>query len=98
MDARPLAGIVRLRLKALGVRTIPSGPRAATRASPAGLTPREAEVLALVRRGLTDREIAERLVLSPRTVGHHVSALLGKLGARRRTDVIVSPDPEAEDG
>ena len=73
------------RLGELG-ETVPRGPRRATRANPAGLTPREVEVLGLVREGLRDAEIADRLVVSPRTVGHHVSAILAKLGVRSRTE------------
>jgi DNA-binding NarL/FixJ family response regulator len=45
-------------------------------------------VLALLADGLTDREIAERLVISPRTASHHVAAILSKLGARRRSEAI----------
>jgi DNA-binding CsgD family transcriptional regulator/tetratricopeptide (TPR) repeat protein len=73
------------RLRELG-KTVPRGSRRATRANPAGLTPREVEVLGLVREGLRDAEIADRLVVSPRTVGHHVSAILAKLGVRSRTE------------
>jgi DNA-binding CsgD family transcriptional regulator/tetratricopeptide (TPR) repeat protein len=88
LGARPLAARVRRRLHELGARSVPAGPRAATTTSPAGLTRRETEVLELLHAGLTDREIADRLVLSPRTVSHHVSAILGKLGVRRRTEAI----------
>jgi DNA-binding CsgD family transcriptional regulator len=88
LGARPLAAHVRRGLHALGARNVPTGPRPSTAASPAGLTPREAEVLDLLREGLTDREIADRLVVSPRTVGHHVSSILAKLGVRRRTEAI----------
>ena len=65
----------------------PRGRRADTRAHPDGLTRREAEVLELLREGLADAAIAERLVLSRRTVEHHVASILGKLGVASRRDV-----------
>lgn len=49
-----------------------------------GVSAREEEVLALLAEGLTDREIAERLGISPRTVETHVGSLLNKLGVRNR--------------
>ena len=52
----------------------------------AGLTARESEVLALLVDGLTNREIAERLVMSPKTVSVHVSHLIAKLGVANRTE------------
>jgi DNA-binding CsgD family transcriptional regulator/tetratricopeptide (TPR) repeat protein len=51
-----------------------------------GLTPREAEVLALVARGYTNREIAATLVISVKTAGVHVSHILSKLGAANRLE------------
>ena len=77
------------RLRALGVRDVPAlrrGPRATTRAHPAGLTQREAEVLALVATGLRNAEIAERLYLTPKTVSHHLSAIYAKLGVETRIE------------
>ncbi len=53
---------------------------------PLGLTPREAEVLALVARGLTNREIADRLVISVKTASVHVSHILRKLDAPNRRE------------
>lgn len=54
-----------------------------------GLTARELEVLALVAEGLSNRQIGERLFLSPKTVSVHVTAILRKLGATTRTDAAV---------
>jgi DNA-binding CsgD family transcriptional regulator len=79
------AAAARRRMKDLGVRAIPRGPRAATRAAPAGLTAREQQVLALLAEGLADREISRRLFISERTVHHHVPAVLAKIGVSSRT-------------
>jgi DNA-binding CsgD family transcriptional regulator len=53
-----------------------------------GLTPREAEVLALVIEGLSDREIAAMLFISPKTVGDHVSNILAKFDVRTRAAAV----------
>ncbi len=72
-------------MKQVGMKAIPRGPRPATRAAPAGLTAREQQVLALLAEGLPDREIFRRLFISERTVHHHVSAVLSKIGVPSRT-------------
>jgi DNA-binding CsgD family transcriptional regulator len=84
LDAHAAAASVARRLRALGVRDIRRGPRPTTRRNAAGLTSRESEVLALVAEGYGNAEIAQRLFLSQRTVGNHVSAILRKLEARSR--------------
>jgi DNA-binding CsgD family transcriptional regulator/tetratricopeptide (TPR) repeat protein len=86
MGATAAAALVRRKLRAMGVRSLPRGPQPTTRAHPAGLTPRQADVLALLASGLTNAQIAEKLVLSVRTVDHHVSAILTKLGVETRQD------------
>lgn len=86
LGATAPAAIVAGRLRALGA-TVPRGPRSATLANPAQLTEREAEIATLLAEGLTNREIAHRLVIAEKTVGHHVSSVLGKLAVRRRGEV-----------
>jgi HD-GYP domain-containing protein (c-di-GMP phosphodiesterase class II) len=62
-----------------------AGHRVARRRDgPAGLTAREVEVLRLLARGLSNREIAERLVISPKTVGNHVEHIYAKIGSSGR--------------
>ncbi len=51
------------------------------------LNERELQVLDLIAEGLTNREIAQRLVVSPKTVGAHVEHILTKLGAARRAEI-----------
>jgi predicted ATPase/DNA-binding CsgD family transcriptional regulator len=80
------ATVVRRRLRSDGMRRIPRGPRPASRRGPAGLTPRQLDVLELVGAGATNAEIAQRLVISPKTVDHHVSAVLAKLGVASRRE------------
>jgi DNA-binding CsgD family transcriptional regulator len=88
LGARPAAALARRRLHDLGVRGIPRGPRPATRANPASLTRRQIEILRLLAGGHGNREIADRLFISLRTVENHVSAILAKLGATSRLEAI----------
>jgi DNA-binding NarL/FixJ family response regulator len=66
---------------------VPSGPSAAGR--PDLLTPRERDVAILIARGRTNRQVAETLVVSHRTVEWHVTNLLGKLGLETRAQLAV---------
>jgi DNA-binding CsgD family transcriptional regulator len=84
LGARPMARRLTGRLRARGVRGIRRGPRQVTRSNPARLTPREIEVLALLAEGLRNVQIAERMVISVKTVDHHVSSILRKLGVPTR--------------
>ncbi|HEV2148468.1 MAG TPA: response regulator transcription factor, partial [Longimicrobiaceae bacterium] len=86
LGARPAAQHVLRRLRELGVRGVPRGPRPSTRANPGGLTRREAEIARLIASGLRNGEIAKRLFLAPKTVDHHVSSVLAKLGVRTRME------------
>ena len=86
LDARAVAALFRARLRDAGVSSVPRGRLAATRANPAGLTARQLDVLALLADGLSNADIAARLVISPKTADHHVSAILAKLDVRTRGD------------
>ena len=88
LGAGPAAEKLRQSLRATGVRGIPRGPRPSTKVNPAGLTNRQIEVLALLADGLSNAEIADRLFISPKTVNHHVSAILAKLDARTRAEAV----------
>jgi DNA-binding CsgD family transcriptional regulator len=84
LGASPAAKATSDRLRGMGARRISRGPRRATRANPAGLSDREIEVLTLLAEGLRNADIARRLVVSTRTVDHHVSSILTKLAVNNR--------------
>ena len=88
LGAVPMAQAVRERLRARGVRGVPRGRRSSTRSNPHGLTGREAQVFALLSAGLRNSIIAKRLFVSPKTVEHHVSAILAKFGVASRAAAV----------
>lgn len=87
LGANAVAAKLRQELRDQGVN-VPRGRARATRDHPVGLTSRQSEVLSLLAEGLSNVDIADLLFLSPRTVEHHVSAILTKLGAADRDEAV----------
>jgi DNA-binding CsgD family transcriptional regulator len=88
LGATAVAAKVRRDLRNRGLVGIPVGPRPLTRANPAGLTGRQLEILTMLAEGLTNAQLAGRLYISPKTVDHHISAILAKLAASTRTEAV----------
>jgi DNA-binding CsgD family transcriptional regulator len=88
LGATPAASWLRRQMRLRGASAIPRGKRASTRGHRFGLTRREAEILALLSQGLRSALIAKRLFLAPKTVEHHVSAILAKLGVTSRAEAV----------
>jgi DNA-binding CsgD family transcriptional regulator/tetratricopeptide (TPR) repeat protein len=94
-DTGARAGVQFLRRQAacLGIlRQLPRrkrGPYSKARSHPLGLTGREVQILSFVKEGLSNREISSELRRSERTVEHHISAVLAKLGVRKRIEALI---------
>jgi DNA-binding CsgD family transcriptional regulator len=88
LGAAPAAARLRRLMRMAGVRAVPRGPIAGTRANAAGLTRRQAQVLALLSDGLSNPEIADRLCISTKTAEHHVSAIMARFDAATRRQAI----------
>jgi ATP/maltotriose-dependent transcriptional regulator MalT len=88
LGATAAANALRRRMRAKGVLKIPRGSRTTTRNHPQGLTKREVQVLDLLAQGMKNAAIAKRLFVSTKTVDHHVSAILTKLGVPSREEAV----------
>jgi DNA-binding CsgD family transcriptional regulator len=93
LGARPLDAEIRALAQRARLELAPTSTAAAAPAAPGddlGLTPREAEVLALVAAGRSNRQIAQALFISPKTASVHVSNILAKLGVANRAEAAVA--------
>lgn len=84
LGAQPAANQLRRTMRAAGVLRIPRGPRSSTRENPFGLTARQMDILGLLAEGLSNSQIAAQLYISPKTVDHHVCAVLARLDVYSR--------------
>jgi DNA-binding CsgD family transcriptional regulator len=98
LGAGPAAQMLRKKMREQGVRSVPRGSRTSTRRNPLGLTRREAEILALLSQGLRNAAIARRLFVSTKTVDHHVSAILTKLGVPSRAEAVARARRSQDEG
>jgi ATP/maltotriose-dependent transcriptional regulator MalT len=90
LGACATAKLCREQLRQAGVRGMARGPRSTTAANPAGLTTRELHVMTLLAKGLSNAEIAQRIVRSEKTVEHHISAILRKLDVCSRGEAVAA--------
>ena len=88
LGAEASAAKIEGRLRERGISQIPRGPRSSTRENAAGLTRRQMEVLTLLATGLQNKEIADQLFLSAKTVDHHISDILSKLDVNTRSKAV----------
>jgi DNA-binding NarL/FixJ family response regulator len=81
---------LKMEMRSSGIKKIPRGLRGSTKANPAQLTNRELDVLQLLKKGIQNREIAEVLFISPKTVDHHISSILFKLDVNSRSKAVTA--------
>jgi DNA-binding NarL/FixJ family response regulator len=79
---------LKMEMRSFGIKQIPRGLRRSTKTNPAQLTNRELDVLQLLKTGIQNREIAEALYISPKTVDHHISSILFKLDVNSRSKAV----------
>ena len=79
---------LKMQMRSSGIKKIPRGLRGSTKANPAQLTNLELDVLQLLKKGIQNKEIAEALFISPKTVDHHISSILFKLDVNSRSRAV----------
>ncbi len=84
LGASATSSFIKQKMRESGIKSIPKGPRKTTRENIAGLTNRQLEILNLLEQGLSNIEIGNKLYISPKTVEHHITAILSKLNIHSR--------------
>ncbi len=79
---------IKMEMRAVGIKKIPRGMRLSTKTNPAQLTNRELDVLQLLHKAVQNKEIAQTLFISPKTVDHHISSILFKLDVNTRAKAV----------
>lgn len=79
---------LKMEMRSSGIKKIPRGLRESTRINPSQLTNRELDVLRLLQDGIQNKNIAEMLFISPKTVDHHISSILFKLDVNSRSKAV----------
>jgi DNA-binding CsgD family transcriptional regulator len=79
---------LKMEMRSCGIKKIPRGLRESTKINPAKLTNRELDVLQLLKKGIQNKEIANTLFISPKTVDHHISSILFKLDVNSRAKAV----------
>ncbi len=88
LNADAVCEKMKMKMRSSGIRKIPRGLRESTKTNPAQLTNRELDVLHLLKSAVQNKEIAETLYISPKTVDHHISSILFKLDVNSRTKAV----------
>lgn len=85
LGAEATAQKLKQQMRESGMKSIPRGMRKSTQSNPANLTQREIDIVVLLKDGLQNKEIADKLYISPKTVDHHISSILFKLDVNSRS-------------
>ncbi|MEO6356958.1 MAG: AAA family ATPase [Ferruginibacter sp.] len=88
LGANAVCNKIKMEMRAIGIKKIPRGLRESTKTNPAQLTNRELDVLQLLQKAVQNKEIAETLFISPKTVDHHISSILFKLDVNTRSKAV----------
>ena len=88
LGANAVSEKLKMEMRSSGIKRIPRGLRKSTKTNPAQLTNRELDVLQLLKISAQDKEIANTLFISPKTVGHHISSILFKLDVNSRSKAV----------